>query len=323
MPTIDETKVPTGISKLWLLSCALLCAAIVAYSLSGERMVSGDLSYQLGYNLAVAAFLAGLLHLLFRRKQAAWTGALGFALIFAALFGGAMSAMRQQKADLGSAVSDIEKAVAGVQSSVASGTATPAPIPTGGEADTAAGRMGALLKKMVNTMLAQRREYEAELDAIGWSQILDAQRIQNDPQLTATRDMLRRGKEIVARYRQKTREIFPQMRQDIEAASLDSETRRGMLTGFDKSTERGQAQADEVWGLEEQVLSQIEDAANFLGQTRSAWQVDGGQVAFHRQADLDSFNALMAKVQATIAQQEQLQSASLRKAKDSLQKLKD
>jgi hypothetical protein len=133
--------------------------------------------------------------------------------------------------------------------------------------------------------------------------------------------MLKQANEIVLRYKSKNADLFSTIRQDIELSELSSSSKQSMLTGFDRKSDQGKAEAMEVWRLEQQALDEIGKIIALLSARRSAWEVQDGQVMFQSQEDLDLFNSYLAKVQAVLAKQEQIQAASLQRSKDAFEKI--
>lgn len=321
MPASLEARIPAMPSRTWFASCAAICLAILAYGAFGNGETSSDLAFQLGHDFPIAIFIAGALHIAFRKSESNRTSWIGFALIYATLIVASVIASNRQKVEIRQAAAEVQNAVAAVQSSIASGTASPLPIQINNNVTTEAGRIGILVKTMMNRMLSNRREYEIELDAIGWSKILDSQRLRNDSSMAEGRIMLQQAKEIVSKYRKRTNDLFVQVRRDIETSDLTANSKQSMLTGFDKTSQQGKAQAMEIWSIEEQVLSKFENIFNLLGARRNRWQIQDEQVMFHRQADLDLFNSYVAQIQVLVAKQEKIQTTSLQRTQDSLMQL--
>src|SRR5882724_6856443 len=99
-------------SKAWLVSCAALCLAIVAYGVLGAKETSGNIAYLLGYNLPIALLLAGALYVVFCRRESGRTSWLGFFFIYTALITASIIASNRQRTELRTAVTEIERAVA-------------------------------------------------------------------------------------------------------------------------------------------------------------------------------------------------------------------
>lgn len=318
MSELQEVQKSARPSTVWIAACAMLCTAVLAYGLSGNKDTSGGLAYQVGYNLPIAIFLSGALHLFFRKRESAQTSWLGFAFVYASLISTALISDHRQKSELRVAAAEMQQSIAAVELAASSGQAPPTLLPITPATSGEIGKIEIFLKTMVNRVLSQHREYELELEAIGWSNILDGSRLKNDSTLTESRTMIQQAKDIVTKYQLRTDKLYAQMRRDIETSDMSAESKRSMLTGFDEKLSQGKSQAAELWSLEEQVLGQIENVFNLLSARRGGWQIQDGRVMFQRQADLELFNSYIEKVQAIVIKQKQVQSAAFQEAKDSL-----
>lgn len=194
----------------------------------------------------------------------------------------------------------------------------PAAVPAG---SSDAAKAGAVFKNMVNRSLTHRKQYERELETAGWMRILDGARLAKDANLDESRAIVERAKAIVAKYRAGTEDMIAAMKREIETIDVSARTRKSMLEGFERTVPRSRQQAEEMWTLEEQIFGEIEKVVALLGAKRKAWRIEGGEISFTRQADLDAFNAHMARVQAIGARQEQMQRASIDAAQQGLTRL--
>lgn len=306
--------------KTWLVACGVVCAAILAYGFAPNRDAGSDLAYQLGYNLPIAIFIAGLLHVFFRKREPARTSWIGFVVIYVSLVASAMIAANLFEARMRAVAVEVDKTMSAVQASVSTGSPLPAPL----QVNTTAGNLTTVedvVRAVVNRSLAQRREYELELSAIGWEKILDGTRLRADSTLVESRTMLQQGRTIVAKYRSRTDALYSQIRQDIESAALPSGARASMLAGFEKSATSGKTRAAQIWDMEEQVLSQFGAIIDLLSARRNGWQIQDGQIMFNRQADLDQFNAHIARIQSITERQQQLQNAVMQQTRDTMKVL--
>ena len=319
MLTTENTASTKTPSKLWMLSLAVLCIAILAHGLFGGAEASDNFAYLFGYNLPIAAVLAGGLHLFFRKREPAKTGWLGFILVFVSLVAASVLAASQQRTQLRRVSSDIQQSLAAATQPQGNASTNVAPVTSSATGEV--GKMEVVLKTMVNRMTAQRREYELELEAVGWSKVLDGERLKDDPTLSQSRVMLKQANDIVARYQSRTDSVYAQIRRDIENSDLTVSSKTSMIAGFDKTAEQGKAQAKELWSLETQVLHKIESVFDLLSARRGSWQIQDGRVMFQRQADLDLYNTYLTNVQSIVARQEQLQAAALKNTKDRLSQL--
>lgn len=321
MSAPSETQRGPLPSTAWMIVCGAICAAILAYGLLGYKSVTGGMAYQAGRDLPVALVLSGVLYFAFLKREKSGTGWLGLLLVYASLVGASYLASQRVKADIRDAVSQVHETLSAIQEANITGTAAPEPKPVVASGSSEGARMGAVMQALVNRSLVQRREYELELEAIGWSSILDAKRLNTDPTLSESREILQKAGDVVEKYRQKTARIFTEMREDIERSDLSAETRRSMLEGFDSTLEQGKAQAAELWGLEEAVVDEIGKIIDLLAARRKDWQIENNQILFQEQHDLDQFNSHMAEVQVIVAKQQEMQSASIQRSKDALDRV--
>gem|GEM_PF-2200050 len=275
-------------------------------------------AYQVGYNLPIALFIAGGLHLVFRKRESSRTSWIGFALVYTSLIVASLIAGQRLKSEVKDAAVQVQQSIAAVQAAVSAGTTTPPPMPVTNVGASEGGKMGFVMKTMVNRMLAHRREYELELEAIGWGKILDGQRLKNDVTLAESRTMIQQAKDVVLKHKLKTSDLLVTIRKDIERSDLSPSAKQSMLAGFDSTSAQGKAQAMEVWMLEEQALDEIGKVFALLSARRSAWQIQDGQIMFQSQKDLDLFNSYLATVQSLVAKQGQIQSSSLQRTTETL-----
>ncbi|HEY9106479.1 MAG TPA: hypothetical protein VIN58_07350 [Roseateles sp.] len=321
MTAEGNAGVSTGPGLKWMLACAGLCAAAFFYVAFVSTNGSGGLAYEIGADLPYAALLAGLLHLVFKRRESSTTGWLGFLLVFASLIAASAISTNRSRDEARQVVTELQQTLSQVQAANTNGSQLPSMSPQGKPARSGASKAAEIVRAMVNRTLTQRRDYEGELEAMGWSRVLDAQRLGRDTGLKESHAMIRQAKDIVEKYKLKTPELFARSRRDIEIADLSFNDKQSMLKGFDNAIERGKQQMADMWSLEEQAMSQFENVFNLLSAKRGAWQIEKGQLTFHRQADLDVFNNYIAQVQAIVKKQEEMQNAALDKAKSSLDQL--
>jgi plasmid stabilization system protein ParE len=248
-------------------------------------------------------------------------GLLGFVVSFGIGFTRARLELKQEEQRTVAEMRDtLSAAAATLESKGPAPSRAPAPsaLPAG-SSDVA--KAGAVFRNMVNRTLAQRQAYERELEAAGWLRILDGTRIAKDSSLDESRAILQRAKAIVAKYRASTDELIAASRREIETIDVSARTRTSMLEGFERALPGSKQQAEQMWSLEEQIVGEVDQVIALLGAKKKAWRVEGGEIAFTRQAELDAFNAHMSRVQSIAARQEQMQRASIEKAQNGLKQL--
>jgi hypothetical protein len=254
----------------------------------------------------------------------AWLGllaGLSIALLLAAITPSTSpsGARGEQAAQQRIAAAEMQRAVDSVRQAASAG----GPITTSFSASPAAsgeaGQVERLVKSALARTVAERRNYEAEFQALGWAQVIDPDRLKSDPSaLAGSRAMIPRAREIIARCRSRTEALHAAARRDIEAADLRPATRRTMLAAMDESAARNKALAAASWDLEEQQIGEIAAVLDLLGSRQGAWQARGGKFVFQRRADLDLFNAHMKNISAAVNKQRQAELDRLQRISDGL-----
>lgn len=304
---------------LWLAGLVLACFIAAIVGLASARSLGSDLAYRVGYFLPIAALMGGALHALFRRKVTVATSWVAFFLIYATLVGASSLGVRRDKAQARQLAGELRETLEAATGP--SGSAPQGPLVVAPQGDSDMDRAVAIAKTMVNRMAAQRRDYETELDRLGWASVLEPQRLARDTDLSQSRALVRSAHAVVEKYRAQTPQLIEQARQDIETRSASPAARDEMMRGFNRAIEVSLPRAQELWRLELRAVDQFDTILDLLATRKGAWGVEQGQIAFQQQADLDRFRALLAEVQKISAQQEQLQKAQLDQARASLDKL--
>lgn len=297
-----------------MVSCGALCASVVGYGMIGNKDVSGNLAYQVGYNLLIAIILAGGLHFIFRKRERASTGGLGFVVIFTASLVAQYIAVQRFRSDVRQSVVQIQENLAALQDATSSGKAAPVPMAITGVGSSEGAKVAVLLQTNFNRVLSRRREYEREFEAIGWSTILDGRRLKSDATLSESRSMLQQARTIVAKYKSGNDAMFASMREEIERSNLSESSRRSMLGGFDRSVEKAKARAMEMYTLEEEMLEEFGKIFDYLSEKRKVWHIERGLIHFGSESDLERYHAHIERLQFLVAKQDRMRAANIQHA---------
>lgn len=299
--------------QIWCAIVAIACVALLAYGATGARSTGdGSLLAQLWRNLPYALAIALVLHVVFRHRLPQWFGWLGLGAVYLSLLAASALSISRQQAERRAA----EQAAQHAAALAAAASAASAAADTVSAADTL--KMGELIRALHARAVAQRQDYQRELDALGWARVLDGNRLRQDGSFEQTRVLVERARTLAASYHGHTPQLFADMRRDLAAAPLGEAAKRRLRAELDETLERNQAQALESWTLETQVLGEVEAAARFLHDNPSAWQSAQGQITFRRPGDRDRFNAQMDKVRALTDHQERLRTAAARRTQQAL-----
>ncbi len=143
----------------------------------------------------------------------------------------------------------------------------------------------------------------------GWERILDPERLKEDKRLIESKEMIRKAREIVNKYRGQTYMLAENLRKDID--SLD-------LIGVEQSKSRIEA----VWNLEAGIISECESIIALLSARKNAWVVSDGHLLFYNNADLDRYNAYWESMQNLVQQQEAIQKQGMEAVNESIKNFK-
>jgi hypothetical protein len=313
-------------SRGWLLVLLFLCPGILACSFFYSKDSSSNLSFLIGYNLPIGLLIWGVFHAALGRKHGWKNAGLSFLAIYGSLIAGSFIGYSQQKRDAIQAFTEIQREFSTFADSATDSKGAPQRIDHRADiTPTTKGEFGEIerfMKTFMNQMASQHNEYLLELNAIGWEKILDPERLKEDRTLTESKVMTQKAKEIVNKYREKTYALIDNVPKDIASLNLSENTRREMLSGFNKGMEKSKRQIDEMWGLEGRIISEFENIFALLSAKKRAWVVSNGQILFNNNNDLNRFNSHSASIENMAQQQEAIRKQSIETSNELFNKLK-
>jgi len=185
------------------------------------------------------------------------------------------------------------------------------PIDTTPKFEGTSGEVERFLKEVMNHCVSQRNDYLVEIDAIGWNKILDPQRIARDTTLAESKATVRKAKEIVKRYKEKTDSLLADTRQEINALNLSTIEKADMTQAFDRGMQKCRHQLDGMWELENEIVLEVEEMIDLLSRNRGKWFVSEEQLLFLSDDDATTYNSHLASINDLVAEQEQLRRSSV------------
>lgn len=155
-----------------------------------------------------------------------------------------------------------------------------------------------------NRLAKQSNEYLTELDAIGWTALLDPERLQADRSLNESRKMIADARLVVSKYKGLKDDLVNQARKEIEFMDLTAAEKQGFEEGFNRGFENSRRKGEEKWLLEEAVIDECEQIVDLLAIEPRSWVIQESQILFETQEQLDQYNKHLAKINAISAAQE-------------------
>jgi hypothetical protein len=184
------------------------------------------------------------------------------------------------------------------------------------------GELERFLLGMFSAIQSQQNDYMLELEAIGWTSILDPRRIKHDTALAESRVMVRQAGAIVDKYEGKTAKLISDFRKQIPALPFDETAKLEMLAGFDKGMK--DSRISELWNLEKQVVDQVDSIITLLTTAKYGedWAVEGNDILFVNDYDLATFHAHIETIQSSVRKQEQIRKDSITNGNQKLEEAK-
>ncbi|MGB8077098.1 MAG: hypothetical protein WCF09_04380 [Gallionella sp.] len=206
-----------------------------------------------------------------------WIGALvGVAVAtVVVLFGETMHIRSQQKYEAAELVSEIKKDATDLAKSGFDEQGFTKPIEK--QLDTTPTHTGDLgeeerfVKTFLNNIASLHNDYGRELDAIGWGNILNPDRVKQDKNLIRSRETIQKARNIVAKYRANTYTLIEKSQNDINMLNVSETSKKQILNGFNSGLSTTRPRIDAIWDLEEKTVSEFDNIFNFLATRRGAY----------------------------------------------------
>lgn len=170
------------------------------------------------------------------------------------------------------------------------------------------GEIERLLIEAQNLSTKVENDCRRELETIGWnSTILNPTRLWNDKNLTRSRDILSKAKDVTQRYRAKQSSLLESLRLEIGRLNIDSYLKQEMLQDFDKGVKTAQPMMDRRWDLEEKCVDEFGNILNFLNAKSGSWRAVNGTMSFQSEQDTQKYNALLSSIRRSATEVVQIQ----------------
>jgi hypothetical protein len=343
----EQRRAARSEDRTWVVALVLLCLGILGFGVFYSTNTISDPARLASEYLVYAVPLWVVFYAVFLQKRGVTVCGIAFTLIFAALFAGgliAASPEKQQARDaLASVQAEISRAMgASVDSRVLPERAEegpaampqraeggPAAMPQRAEGGPAAmpqprnvsGGLEGLMKEFINRIDSQQRDYVLELEAIGWTSVLDVQRIEKDVTLAESKTIVKRAKAIVDKYEQETADLLQNTRASVNSLDMPESPKEEMLASYDRSMGKASQQMSEQWKLERQVVLEVEKIFVLLAASKS-WVIKGGSIVFNNE-ELARYNAHIENIQQMAQQQQQAQKESYAEVSRYLESLRN
>lgn len=301
---------------------AVLAVVMVRYfypSASG----SSSPSFLAGYNLPMALGVYYLIRWIFGKYSQAGIEFACFVVILAAFVGSDYIGHREKKTNTLIAKSEVAAAYKQMVDSTTDKDGMP--VVSGLNIDTTAtsvgdeGQLETFTKSYMNKLLRVQDAYLKGLGEIGWERILDPARVARPDSYPESVAIILQAKALLVKYESDFRAMRDQAPSDVEAMTISDVSKREAISSFNVGVIATEPKVKEVFDNELEVLIEIENAVEFLENSRDRWKYEDGKFAFYEEADLEKYNIMYANIQRLVQLQEEQAKVNQKLALDMLE----
>ena len=179
----------------------------------------------------------------------------------------------------------------------------------------------AFFQSFVDKMSSAGNDYLQALDSIGWSNVLDPDRIARDKSMIESKRMISEARNILAKHKERIDESLKNVTREV-AEINNTATRRAIQEGIDQSMEESVSLINSILSSEEETISEFEKIILLLESRNGKWKVQDSQILFDSQDDLSTFTMHLNNIQKLARKEEAIRMKSLTEGLHSLEELK-
>lgn len=153
---------------------------------------------------------------------------------------------------------------------------------------------------------ALHKEAEASLQAMGWSKLLDPDRIKADPDFSKSQAILDQAQKLIVDYRGRRNQTIAAIPGEIERLDLSESDKQYVLQNFRSSLGAIMDHFDAIWAADDEILRETADVLSLLNEIKGQWRVVNHKFVFRNQAELDAFNGRLKDIRDSIAEAKRL-----------------
>lgn len=183
------------------------------------------------------------------------------------------------------------------------------------------GKIEQFIKEHFKEMLRLQNEYLSSLDGIGFKTILDPARVSEPNSYSESIRILLQGKSLLKESKQRFRELQNSVPDSIKKLDISQKAKEEFLIGFEKSRQQVSTRNDELFRLEEMILSETEAAIDVLENSRGGWSNKDGQFIFEDDAVLNAYNSHIINAMNYYDRQKKLKTESDKAVLESFERM--
>ncbi|HMO51250.1 MAG TPA: hypothetical protein PKA21_09000 [Kiritimatiellia bacterium] len=217
-------------------------------------------------------------------------------------------------------LAEIQKEFGGLEKAIDSGDLEAIASHKASDQQVAQGEYGEyekFTKKTINLFAELRQAYQLELEAIGWSKILDPERLSRDNGLHESKYIIVRANQIVDKYIRKSNELIDDIPNLVDELKLSESSKAEFKSSYVEGLKESKVRMQYQWSLEQQVVKEFEKILP-LFEDKNSWSVENDQFLFVQDNDVELFNNAMKTINDLVEKQLESQKQGLREAQEAL-----
>ncbi|MFZ6653881.1 hypothetical protein [Undibacterium sp. TJN19] len=289
MSTTNQSNV------LWIGALVLTtaAAAFLGFTLAGKSAVS--MIYLAGQFAVYALVIAAILRLILLRQRVNKLFVIAFLSIYVAMLVAGMAGIDQKKK---LAVTSPETVTEDLQHSTVTGSST--------EADKNLAEYERYVKTVLESAIAFKKQFHDEMTEAGWGRLMNAQRLNNDTDMTESRDILVQGKRVITKFETKVNALLENARDGVQSMNVSDAIKRDMLKEMDAEIVKVKTDLAAKWQAERQLADEAGNIIVLLSDHKR-WAVQDDKIMFYSAEDLNKFNAYNQNMRLILTRQNELQ----------------
>lgn len=164
--------------------------------------------------------------------------------------------------------------------------------------------------------------YLAELRAIGWSTLMNADQYANDHSMRKAKETIQAARLIVKKYKDLSETTARLAVERANALPLSDYFKKAFLKGFTRSAQESVVVREARWDNQSDIVDAYAGIVDFLSSAPGVWTVKDGKYLFRSNDDLARFRSLDKKIGEAIHREKELSAARKSRIQGPLESLK-
>lgn len=180
----------------------------------------------------------------------------------------------------------------------------------------------AITNSYYNDMLDLQNGYIAALDEAGIESLLEPSRIIEDEDFSESDEMLKAIAEAAETFSEKQKTMVKGFPNRVAKYKLSASQQRAFMKGAGDGISKAVDVQEKNWSLEKKSIGKMAEMIDVLRSSKGYWELQDGNFAFERDADLERFNKSYSDLMLFINEQELLRKSTLENANQRIDTIK-